>query len=666
MPTLPRFDVVIFGATPAGIAAAVRCAREGRSVALIHPFSHLGGMLTNGLGLYDTSFFGSRSPLVEEIFSAILEYYSTQYGADSENYRLCLQHRTFEPRVAEAVLTGLVERESRIAVLRNRQIGKVERRGRLIEALHVETSAGEPAERVEGPIFLDCSYEGDLAAAAGAPYRIGRESRAEYGEPHAGRIFTRYEERSTEDEKFPFEAAHGFIKLRPFDLCTGRIFPGSTGEGDAAVMAYNYRIFLSHDPANQAPIPRPLNYRRENYLGLLLDEKASLGTPYPVKSKWLLDDIRDFKFRNHRQIPNRKLSWNHGAFPGRNHGYPDAAWPERRKILAEHRDHELGLLWFLQNDPEVPAEVRARASALGLARDEFVDNDNFPWEIYVREARRIVGRAVFTELDASLAPGLNRARPHADSIAITDWMMDSHECTTERMPGSAYEGVVLLSELTRPGHVPYRCLLPQGIDNLLVPVCLSATHIGWGTIRVEPTWMHIAEAAAHACVLSLERGVAPASVPIPALQRRLVESGVMIAFFNDCDLSRPNSVTSALQYFGGKGFFYGYDANPEAPLDRATASAWIEGFCALASGTLDEFKLAQTVAACSRERTDPITAERFSELFNQQLAFTLEYLPGGSLRPALPVHPAPAARSETCSRGSACVLLYAAAQQLFP
>lgn len=665
MSSLPLFDVVIFGATPAGIAAAVRCARDGLKVALVHPYLHLGGMLTSGLGLYDTSFFGNRAPLVEEVFALILDHYARQDGIDSENYRLCQRHRTFEPHVAERVLSGLVEREDRITVLREWILGKVERRVRLLEAIHLEREGGGEELRVTGHIFLDCSYEGDLAAAAGVPYRVGRESRADFGEPHAGRIFTRYEERSSEDEKFPFAAAHGFIKLRPFDLCTGRIFPGSTGEGDAAIMAYNYRLFLSLDPENQAPIPPPLHYRRENYLGLLLDEKDSLGTPYPVKSKWLLDDIRDFQFRNHRQIPNRKISWNHGTYPGRNHAYPDAAWPERRRILAEHREHELGLLWFLQNDPEVPPEVRSRARQLGLARDEFVDNGNFPWEIYVREARRIVGRAVFTELDASIAPALQRARPHADSIAITDWMMDSHECTTERVPGSAYEGAVLLSELTSPGQVPYRCLLPEGLDNLLVPVCLSATHIGWGTIRVEPTWMHIAESAAIACGLSRELGVPPAAVPIAPLQRRLVEKGVMVSFFNECDMGRPSPELCALQFFGTKGFFPSYDAAPDALLDRATAQAWIEGFCAMAAGQLDAYQVAKSVAQIKVADGATIPFEEFKDLLGQQLNFALSRDPRDvTSRFCLPSpHCDPA---QAATRGQACILLYTAAQLLFP
>jgi FAD dependent oxidoreductase len=649
------YNLVVYGGTPGGIACAVRCAREGLTVALVNCSQHLGGMLAAGLGLFDTSYEGNRAPLVQEVFAAIVRHYEEKYGRDSENVRLCRKYQTFEPHVAELVLTRLVAAEKNITVFKGWHVVHTERAGRTLHAVGLRAFEGGGALRLAGVAFIDASYEGDLAATAGVPCRVGRESRAEFGEPHAGRIFTRYEEQSEEIKKYPYAAAHGYIRLKPFDLSTGRIFPGSTGEGDRAIMAYNFRLALSRDPANQVPVPKPENYRRDDYVGLLLPENESFGTPYPLKSKWLLDDVRHFKFRNHRQIPNHKLSWNHGNFPGRNHAYPEAGWPERRKISQEHKDHELGLLWFLQNDPEVPAEVRQRARELGLARDEFTDNGHFPWEFYVREARRIVGRAVFTELDGSIAPGLRRSPPHADSIAITEWMMDSHECNTERQPGSAYEGAVLLSELTRPGHVPYRCLLPQGLDNLLVPVCLSATHIGWGTIRVEPTWIHIAESAAHACVLAAQHGIAPALVSVPELQRRLVERRLMIAFFNDHDMSTGAAWVSAVQYFAPRGFFADYDAEPGRPVGRSLALVW-SAFCAAeAAGTADANAAALAVTALAAPAAEPVSAPEFAALLASQwscrLAARLDpdglLLPGADLKGPL-------------TRGDACRMMLTA------
>lgn len=645
------YDLVVYGGTPAGIACAVRAAREGLSVGLVNVTRHLGGMLSAGLGLYDASFAGDRAPLVTEVFAKILHHYEAKYGVESENARLCRTHQTFEPHVAEKVLTELVAAEPGITVHLGWHVDAVATAERQIVDLTLRESEGSRRLTLAASAYCDCSYEGDLLAAAGAPFRVGREPRDEFREPHAGKIFTRYEE-GPSGPAYPYEAVHGFINLKPFDLCTGRIFPGSTGEGDRAIQAYNFRLALTRDPVNRVPIPKPVRYRREDFLGLLQDERESLGTPYPVKSKWLLDDIRAFKFRNHRTIPNGKVSWNHGNFPGRNHDYPEADWTERRRILQEHRDHDLGLLWFLQNDPEVPAEVQARARELGLAKDEFTDNENFPWEIYVREARRLRGRAVFTELDASLAPGIRRAPPHADSIAITDWMMDSHECTTERQPGSAYEGAVLLSELTRPGHVPFRCLLPPNLDNLLVPVCLSATHVGWGTIRLEPTWIHVAESAAWACVLAARQGIAPACIDISELQGVLVSKGVMLAFFNDFDMRTSAPWVEAVQYLAPRGFFATYDAQPEAPLDADTARLWLAGLSDLLAGRLEPLALAQRIAQLPAKGGRLVDAAAFARQVTAAIEVARPGTKGGD-RGDVPI-----------PRGEACRLMYGALRAL--
>ena len=635
-----ELDLVVYGGTPGGIACAVRAAREGLSVGLVNVTRHLGGMLSAGLGLYDASYAGDRAPLVTEIFTKILRHYEEKYGADSENARLCRKYQTFEPHVAEKVLTALVAAEPGIKVHLGWHVAGAVVTDREIRSIELHQMDGPGRLTLAGRAFVDASYEGDLLAAAGAPYRVGRESRGEFGEPHAGRIFTRYEE-GPNGPAYPYEAAHGFINLKPFDLCTGRIFPGSTGEGDRAIQAYNFRVALTRDPANRVPVPQPANYRRDEYLGLLQDERQSLGTPYPVKSKWLLDDIRNFKFRNHRTIPNGKISWNHGNFPGRNHEYPEAGWARRREILQAHKDHDLGLLWFLQNDPEVPAEVRDRARELGLAKDEFTDNGNFPWEVYVREARRLRGRAVFTELDASLAPGIRRAPPQADSIAITDWMMDSHECTTERQPGSAYEGAVLLSELTRPGHVPFRCLLPPNLENLLVPVCVSATHMGWGTIRLEPTWIHIAESAAWACVLARRQNRAPAQIDVTELQQVLVAKGVMLAFFNDFDMSTGAPWVGAVQYLASLGFFPTYDARPGELLDEGTARLWLETLADLPARRSDPLGLAQKLAALPVAGAPAVSTADFTARLHRQF-------PGASRQAARLPGDGPLTRGEAC------------------
>lgn len=559
-------DVVVVGGTPGGIACAVRAAREGRRVLLVERGQHLGGMLTSGLGVEDTLYLGDRAPLYTEFREGVKRHYRETYGVDSEQYKTCAAGRlTFEPRVAEAVLTGMVEGEARVEVRRGLVPVAVERAGRRLVSVTLDDGTTE-----RGAAFVDATYEGDLLALAGVAYRVGRESRSEFGEQHAGRLFTRH---VSAPGGFPREAADGRLNLITFRLTGGEMGAGSTGEGDRAVQAFNYRVCLSRDPENRALPERPASYDRNDYLGMVLDQAETVETPYPLKAQLLLDDIQKLRM-GQGVLPNHKQSWNQPTVPGAGHDWPEGDWETRERIAQRHWDHALGMLWFLQNDEAVPEAVREDARRWGLAKDEFADNGHRPYELYVREARRLVGRYVFTEHDGTLQKGSRRAPVHHDSIAITEWPMDSHECTTERQYGTLYDGKFLMAEATRPGQIPYRCLLPLDVDNLLVPVCMSCTHVGWGTLRLEPVWMHVGESAGHALALAHELGVEPADVPIERLQRRLVERGVMVTFFNEMDMATGARWVPAVQYWGTKGLFRSYDARPDDVLDASTASEW--------------------------------------------------------------------------------------------
>jgi hypothetical protein len=577
LPVWEPYDLVVVGATPGGIATAVRAAREGLRVLLVARGRHLGGMLAGGLNVEDTLYLGNRAPLYTEFREGVKAHYRDTYGEDSPQYTTCVAGRlTFEPRVAEAVLTHMVEAEPNVEIWRGYVPVSVERAGRVVGAVTLAPFDGrrmderpEAQRRVVARAFCDSTYEGDLAALAGVPYRAGRESRAEFGELHAGKIFTDHIA-----GHFPIEAHEGRLNLLTFGYVGGAIYAGSTGEGDRAVQSFNYRVCLTNDPADRLLPERPSSYRRWDFEGVLADPRASVKTPYPLKSQLVLADGTKLRFGSRGSTPNQKMSWNNPSLPEGGHGWAEGSWAERHAIERRHWDHAMGLLWFLQNDPELPDAVHASAREWGLAKDEFADNDHVPYELYVREARRIVGRYTFSEHDGTLAPGLDRAPIHPDSIAITEWPMDSHECRLERRYGSLYDGKILLSEETRPGQVPYRCVLPQDLDNLLVPVAMSCTHVGWGTLRLEPTWMHAGESAGHAVALAQELGVAPAAVPVEHLQRRLVEHGVMLGFFNEFDMSTDEPWVPAVQYLSTKGFFTSYDARPAEPLDEATAAAW--------------------------------------------------------------------------------------------
>ena len=577
------FDLIVVGATPGGIACAVRGARSGLRVLLTQYNHHIGGMWSNGLGAIDTQYTGRRAPLFSEFCDRVLAFYRERYGRDSVQYRACFAkthshysergpasladtHRAgngdcpsgehyygrfnFEPHVAEKVLNDIVAGEPGLTLWLNTWPVECGQADAKLRCVTFRFSDGRPDACVQAMVFADCTYEGDLFALAGAPYRVGRESRAEFLEPHAGRIFTALHFATLEEGGYPRDAVERDLNLEPYEAISQQIYAGSTGEGDRKVQAYTYRLCLSNDPSNRVMPEKPAGYDREIYLRM--------------RNRWSLGSA----------IPNQKLKWNTSNLPGGNWAYPEADWSGRREILRRHRDHALGFLWFLQHDEEVPASLRARAAEYGLAKDEFADNGHVPWEAYVREARRLVGRYVFKEHDATIAPGLRRAPIHRDSIAITEWGMDSHSVSMEIVAGSRREGKILLTELTRPGQVPWRCLLPPAHDNLIVPVCLSATHVGWGTIRLEPTWMHIGESAGYAAALAVQEGIVPARLNVAQLQRKLVENGVMISFFNDFDMGTSEPWVAAIQFLGAKWFFDGYNARPWDSLDVTTAEIW--------------------------------------------------------------------------------------------
>lgn len=554
------FDLVVCGGPAPGIVAAVRGAREGLRVALVAPGPKLGGSLPS-LGALETHYRGNRAPLLEEIAAAVRAHYRQHHGEDSAAYRAVTGGKmlTFEPHAMEAVLERLVAAESRLKVWRGFAPLSVERAGPLLRSVTLANAAGASLS-LQARAFIEAGYEGDFMALAGARWRIGREGRAEYGEPRAGRVFTRWMTGT-----FPRAAVEGRLNLVPAGATTSEPLPGSTGEGDDNIQSYSYRLCLTDDPGKRRSLTAPPDsYDRGRYAPLLLPpaEKAKLRLPF--HHRFLIHSLREMAERDHlfhgHALPNRKRSWNATNLTGGGKAWATADAAGREAIARSHRDHALGLMWFLQNDPEMPADLRAQARDWGLARDEFADNDNIPHQLYVREARRLIGRKVFTEHDALLAPGAGRAPVHADSIGITEFSLDSLACTTERLGDSLCDGQLFQMEVSVPGQVPFGALLPDSIDNLLVVTTVSATHLGWGTLRQTPTLMHLAESAAWAVVLGAQQGMPPATIDISRLQETLVDHGVMITFFNDCDMATPGQWVKTAQLAGTRGAYPGYNA----------------------------------------------------------------------------------------------------------
>lgn len=569
-----HFDLLVYGTTAPGVFAAVRAAREGLRVALIGLTSHLGGSLPS-LGALETHYRGRRAPLLHEFEVAVVDHYRAHPGDNGAALRACTTGNmlTFEPKVATAILRNMVERESRIDWWRGWKLGSVARESRRVTALHLIGVTGE-RRSVTANVFIEATYEGDLMAAAGVRWRIGREGRDEYDEPRAGRVFTQWI-----PGRFPRAAVEGRLNLVPAGATTSEPLPGSTGEGDDCIQSYSYRLCVTDDPVLRVPLAGPpKDYDRAQYAPLLLSvaEKARLALPF--HHRLLIYDLKEMAERDHlfhgHALPNRKRSWNATNLTAGGRGYAEADGAGRAAIAQRHLDHALGLMWFLQHDPAVPEDLRTIANAWGLAGDEFASTYRLPPQLYVREARRLVGRAVFTEHDALALTGMEAAPPHADAIGFTDFSLDSLACSTERNGDSLCDGQLFQMEVSRPGQVRFGVLLPVELDNLVVVTTVSATHVGWGTVRQTPTLMHLAESVAHAIVLAAETHVSPAEVDVGRLQRRLIERGVAIAFHNDLDSASSHPARAAAQVAAGRGFFPNYDVRPNAPLTPAVEAVW--------------------------------------------------------------------------------------------
>lgn len=520
-----RYDLVVFSATPAGIMASVHAARKGHTVALVEPTGRIGGLTTSGLSYTDFRTQEAVTGGFREYMDRVLAYYTRKYGADSPQVRDCFFGALAEPHVSLHVFNEMLREQPRIKLMTGSSLEGVAAGGgeeKTIQSIAVRHPSG--VTDLEATIFIDASYEGDLAAAAGAPYRVGRESTREFGERLAGHIFFK----------------------------DGRILQGSTGLGDQRVQSYNFRIIMTRRPDLRVMPPKPQGYDRSMFLRLL-------GHLQSGAIKRVFSEDRSGILRV-QTIPNGKADINdiknapvRLSLPGSNDDYPEGDATVRQRIVDDHKRYNQGLLYFLQNDPEVPPRIRAEALEWGLPRDEFESTGHFPPRLYIREARRILGRYVFHEQDTFTAPGSVRAPLHTDSIAIGDYTLNCHG---EQEPGPLHptvtEGDFAFS--TQPFQIPYGVILPRKVANLIVAVAVSATHVGFSAIRLEPTWSALGHAAGLAAHLAITGRTAPAAVDVGRLQALLHQTGAATIYFSDVSPAHP--LFAAVQYFGTRGFFH--------------------------------------------------------------------------------------------------------------
>ncbi|MCS7253455.1 MAG: FAD-dependent oxidoreductase [Armatimonadota bacterium] len=549
------YDCVVVGATPAGIAAAITLARRGWSVALVERTKHIGGMMTSGLSATDRRYRQASGGLFAEFVSHVEKFYREAYGAGSLQHRQCQGGYLFEPKVAEQVfwlMLSMPPIQPDIYLMQG--LGGLLKDGNRVTEILLDDRVRGLRWRMRAQVFIDATYEGDLAALSGAAYRVGREGRFEFNEEFAGEVF--------------------------WDSLTRQVTFGRP-DGDRKVQAYNYRLTLTRRPDNRRPLTAPPDYNPQLY--------AEIATRVKDKVIWHPMEVVSLV-----KLPQLKFDANNtpGPFPstdfiGMNYDYPEADWEKREEIAAAHRNYILGLLYFLQTDERLPDWFRAAASHWGLAADEFEDNDNFPPQLYVREARRIIGDYIFTERDARPQSPGKRAPTHEDSIAVAEYPIDSHACTP-REPFTPYihEGFFYLPNITAPSHIPYRVMLPKekgedgqikdGLEGLLVCVAVSATHIGFGTLRLEPVWMALGQAAGTAAGMALVYG-STRKVPIDKLQRSLLEQGQVISFFFDMP-PKWGIEFAAAQFFAVRGFFETYEARLKEALDNLSVANILQRF----------------------------------------------------------------------------------------
>jgi hypothetical protein len=526
-PDATTYDVVVYGGTSAGVIAAVQAKKMGRSAIIVCPDQHLGGLSSGGLGWTDTGNKAVIGGLAREFYHRVWKHYQTpeawkwqsreEYGNKGQGTAaIDGEQRTmwiFEPHVAEQVFDELVA-EFQIPVHRNRWLDREQGVAKSAGRIQSITMLGGQTYR--GQMFIDATYEGDLMAAAGVAYHVGREASSTYGEKwngvQVGVLHHRHHfgvlKQPIDPYVVPGDPASGLLpRISPEP-------PGTYGEADKKVQAYCFRMCLTDHPENRVPFPQPPGYDARQYELLLRIFQAGWRETFD-------------KFD---PIPNHKTDTNnHGPFStdniGYNYDYPEASYERRREILREHQAYQQGLLYFIANDPRVPEDVRTAMSKWGLARDEFADNGNWPHQIYVREARRMIGRYVMTENE------LLKRRPTPESIGMGSYTMDSHNIQRYVTPEGYVQNEGDIGVGTNgPYEIAFGSIQPRKdqCQNLLVPVCVSSSHIAFGSIRMEPVFMILGQSAATAAVLAIEADRAVQDVGYDQLRERLLQDGQVL------------------------------------------------------------------------------------------------------------------------------------------
>ncbi len=500
-------DVIVYGSTPGGFCAAIGAAREGASVILLEPTEHVGGLSTGGLSHCDSN------QMLRETLMGIFSEWHTSIVKDYTDRGLAAPYTpaikdnalwTFEPHVAMRVTMQMLK-ESGVTVKTGHYLASVKKTGTRITSL--VTKKGDFAAKV----FVDGSYEGDLMAAAGVDWTIGREGRSEFGESYAGKRYPKPRMNIS-----GFDDAGNLLPL----VTTGNA--GLDEEGDKNIMTYSFRLCLTNDPTNLVPIPKPTNYDPARF------ELARRALQVNARVTFDLYPLPGKKLDGNNSIGGQ-ISF--GLIGGGNdwHSVDEAG---RQRIWEDHQQYTLEFLHFLRTDPAVPQRLRDQYASLGFCKDEFAATGHFSPALYVRESRRLKGVVVLTQKDIIDSP------EKTDPIAISSFPIDSHDCQRVALKGGGVINEGTIFPVRVPGskvgyayHVPYRSLLPQAgqCTNLLVPVALSCTHVAMSSLRIEGAWMVIGQSAGVAAALAAKKDVAVQDLPYPLLRKQLLAQGQVLS-----------------------------------------------------------------------------------------------------------------------------------------
>lgn len=495
-------DVCVYGGTSAGVMAAYAAKKAGKSVLLIEPGQHLGGLSAGGLGATDIGNKFAVTGLARDFYRRIGKHYGK------------LEQWTFEPHVAENLFKQYI-REASVPVLMNHRLTGATVTGKVINHITVEDAASPSAKKnriIYAKQFIDCTYEGDLMAKVGVAYTVGREANSQYGETWNG-------VQLLDKHQFPDGVDPYVVPGKPesgllYGVSNAKL--ASNGSGDRAIQACNYRMCLTDNPANRIPISRPADYDSTKYELLL----RQIQRKEPRELTWNLIHFV--------MMPNRKTDINNcGGFStdmiGANFDYADATYARRAEIIRDHESYTKGLFYFISHDPRMPKHLRDEMLNWGYPKDEYADNEHFSHQLYIREARRMVGDYVMTQANCEGKAVVT------DGIGMAAYTMDSHNC--QRLVVNGYvrnEGDVQVGGFP-PYPVSYRSMVPErgSVQNLLVPVCLSATHIAYGSIRMEPVFMVLAQSAAVAACQAIDEGKAVQNIDVKKLQTQLSQNPLM-------------------------------------------------------------------------------------------------------------------------------------------